>query len=246
LRKTNYKIISVPISRTSNIFHFFFWKIHSGISQKQPEFPSNKTIFVTNLPIQPLESVKECLISVFRILFGPISSISCESTHAHIIFEEDCLEKASQLDVYITLDVEDKIQDENVGLKKWLLNYNETRPDHSALQRRIDYFMEEYDEKMREEEHEKEKSAGLPDEDGFVLVQRVRNKARISDGTTTVAVANAKSAEELKPKSYEKVDFYRFQVRSARKSQLETLKKQFEDDKKKIAKMKQSRKFKPY
>lgn len=86
----------------------------------------------------------------------------------------------------------------------------------------------------------------MPDKDGFVLVQRVRNKARVSDGMTSVAVANMKSAEEMKQKTYEKVDFYRFQVRSARKSQLETLKKQFEDDKKKIAKMKQSRKFKPY
>ena len=118
--------------------------------------------------------------------------------------------------------------------------------------------MEDYDNKIREvcalltvfvtlgqEEYEKAKSVGLPDEDGFVLVQRVRNKARVSDGTTTIAIAN-RVPQDTKQKSYEKVDFYRFQVRSARKSQLDTLKKQFEDDKKKIAKMKQSRKFKPY
>ena len=118
MNKSNYKIVSVPVSHNANVFHFFFWKIHSpNVSQKQPHVPANRTIFVTNLPIQSQDITKQCLESIFRILVGPITSIVCDTTHAHIVFEEECVEKAALLDVFITLDVADIFQGDNAALK---------------------------------------------------------------------------------------------------------------------------------
>lgn len=60
--------------------------------------------------------------------------------------------------------------------------------------------------------------------------------------TVTAASAN----QTLKPKKEGFVDFYRFQMRQAKREKLEELRANFEADKQKIAELKNRRVFKPY
>jgi ribosomal RNA-processing protein 7 len=65
---------------------------------------------------------------------------------------------------------------------------------------------------------------------------------------TVVAISSGqlKQGEEKGKKSKEQVDFYRFQMRQAKRERLADLRRKFMEDKAKIAKMKESRKFRPY
>jgi hypothetical protein len=47
-------------------------------------------------------------------------------------------------------------------------------------------------------------------------------------------------------KNLELKNFYRFQIRDEKMKQLDMLRKKFEEDKQKVAKMKESRKFRPF
>jgi ribosomal RNA-processing protein 7 len=108
------------------------------------------------------------------------------------------------------------------------------------------------------------------DADGFVVVSRKRTGRSIAtDGSgATVGVATAGmerhaaeqqgegdaegdaegggGARKKKKKPKEMVDFYHFQQHERKRSQLLKLREQFEQDKSKIAKMREARAFKPY
>ncbi len=50
----------------------------------------------------------------------------------------------------------------------------------------------------------------------------------------------------LKKKNTELKNFYRFQIREDKMKQLDTLRKRFDEDRERVAKMKDARKFKPF
>ena len=92
-----------------------------------------------------------------------------------------------------------------------------------------------------------------PDEDGFVTVTRHHKKNVNRDkasGATMVAISSGRlktdDSNRKKKDSKERVDFYRFQMREAKREKLAELRRKFNEDKDKIAKMKESRRFKPY
>jgi Ribosomal RNA-processing protein 7 (RRP7) C-terminal domain len=70
-----------------------------------------------------------------------------------------------------------------------------------------------------------------PDEEGFITVTRRERE----DGVV-----------ERKNKAIGLEDFYKFQKRERREKQMEELRKKFEEDKKKVEKAKEGRKFKPF
>ena len=73
-----------------------------------------------------------------------------------------------------------------------------------------------------------------PDEDGFITVTR-REKGDVVEPETK-KINRAVNLE----------DFYKFQKREKREKKMEELRRKFEEDKIKIEKAKQGRKFKPY
>ncbi|KAK0563680.1 hypothetical protein OC861_004675 [Tilletia horrida] len=74
-------------------------------------------------------------------------------------------------------------------------------------------------------------------------VRVARNKPHMASGD---AYAQAAGAPKKKSKSKDLEDFYRFQTREKNREKLATLRAKFEEDKAKVAKLKQSRAFKPY
>eukprot|EP00699_Malawimonas_sp_californiana_P002118 EC716670.1.p1 GENE.EC716670.1~~EC716670.1.p1 ORF type:complete len:141 (+),score=36.63 EC716670.1:118-540(+) len=131
------------------------------------------------------------------------------------------------------------------GMKKWLQEYEHAHPSADDLQTEIDQFMAHFDSERKRKEKEALALQDQPDEDGFVTVQRRvnrRNVAHAGDITATAAAAST-----LKPKK-EKVltNFYAFQQREQKVKELTKLRRQFEEDKERIARMRESRRFRPY
>jgi len=93
--------------------------------------------------------------------------------------------------------------------------------------------------------------SSAPDLDGWVTVTRKGKKRTVGAQGKTVRVAdkldlatlNRIKEKELKK---QKDDFYRFQRSENRQHHIEELRKRFEEDKKRIEKMRQGRKFRPF
>ncbi|KAG0167418.1 Ribosomal RNA-processing protein 7 A [Apophysomyces sp. BC1034] len=132
-----------------------------------------------------------------------------------------------------------------LGFERYVLSYNLARPDAQQLQQQVDSFMLKFKASEYEKEREVLERMNKMDEDGFVVVTR-HKKAKTTDGSISVAAVSADSIDLQKAQQRELFDFYRFQVREKKQNELIELRKRFEDDKQKIAKLKQSRKFKPF
>ena len=96
----------------------------------------------------------------------------------------------------------------------------------------------------------------LLDQDGFVIVQRGGKYGRTNAGegqgvgvirknaAEVVDIAGTNSKKKKKPLELE--DFYRFQRRETKRNELAEMRVQFEKDKEKVRKFKETRRFKPY
>ncbi|KAF8592230.1 hypothetical protein K439DRAFT_394340 [Ramaria rubella] len=148
------------------------------------------------------------------------------------------------------------------GLAHYIALYDAQRPPLPDLKVHTDTFMEvyEYNKTRTKQKSEYRKGEAVVDADGFTLVTRGG-----AYGTTLgggVGVASKKFMKEAKeggrsgivsgkrgkkkPKKHEKADFYKFQLHEQKRKELVDLKAEFEKDKKKIEKLRESRRFKPY
>ena len=159
------------------------------------------------------------------------------------------------------------------GLAYYLAQYNVTRPPLSNVREHADTAIQAYDfaqERLKQKSKYK-KGEAIVDEDGFTLVTRGGAYGKTLGGGAAVMSKRfeeeqeGKRARKKKKVSQDKEGFYAFQVRekklkgkvfpifdckaavlSIRISELVDIKRKFEDDKAKIAKLKASRTFKPY
>ena len=77
--------------------------------------------------------------------------------------------------------------------------------------------------------------------------QQGRRKISDATGTSVGGVATVAAQAKLAAKPDKSVtDFYRFQQRDKHRNELATLREQFEADKRKVAELRASRRFKPY
>ncbi|CAG8477563.1 10582_t:CDS:2 [Acaulospora morrowiae] len=134
----------------------------------------------------------------------------------------------------------------SLGLDKWIEEYKALRRDPNDLQREVDEYMRKFEEAEQKRRQELEAKHNQPDEEGFITVTRTGRRNVNTDGTITVTAAKPEEVKGLKPKNKELVDFYRFQTRETKRNRLVDLRKKFEEDKQKIAKLKANRRFRPY
>ncbi|PKA59975.1 hypothetical protein AXF42_Ash009659 [Apostasia shenzhenica] len=138
-------------------------------------------------------------------------------------------------------------EDCSKGMKKWLRQYEESRPGLKVLQQRIDDFVTAYEERQEQERKEK---AALAAEGGWTVVVHHKGRKKTTDaetGTTVGSVAPAAVMEKMsKKKTQVALDFYRFQKREAKRNEVMMLQRKFEQDKKRIQQLRAARKFRPY
>lgn len=121
--------------------------------------------------------------------------------------------------------------------------------DPIELQEEVDIFMKEFDDKEEMEQAERMKQSKEPDDDGFIKVISKNKRKRQDnelDENTSARKANTSRTRNNKKKPKELKNFYRYQIKDAKIKQLEELRKKFDEDKIKVLKMKEDRKFKPF
>ncbi|KAF9928051.1 Ribosomal RNA-processing protein 7, partial [Linnemannia zychae] len=104
-----------------------------------------------------------------------------------------------------------------LGVSKWLNEYHTRRPDPASLQLKVDDYMDKFERSEYEAQQAALARHNTMDEDGFTLVTRAGNKGHNSDGVITITAAKAEDVKNLKPKKKELQDFYRFQMREAKR-----------------------------
>nr|ABX75473.1 rRNA processing protein RRP7 [Lycosa singoriensis] len=219
--------VTYKVGDDSSSNRHLFVKKHEG---KDDTKPSNKTLFVLNVP-QYLN--KNC----FKFLYKHCGSIRSVFIHskpkgaeneasnsifspsepnvgykvAYVVFEEPS-ELSSALKCRELPTVPFKIINNSVGLTKWIREYNSTFLDVPVVTQEIETYMKEFDQRV---EKEKQKAKDMDaDEDGWVTVTKFSKKPKISrnEKVTRKLIEKQKKAAEKKTL----LNFYRCQLRDAR------------------------------
>ncbi|KAI6015585.1 ribosomal RNA-processing protein 7-domain-containing protein [Pisolithus marmoratus] len=138
------------------------------------------------------------------------------------------------------------------GLARYRALYDEQRPPLDIVKAHADTAMELYEYKLAKSRRKStyRKGEAIVDEDGFTLVTRGGAYGKTLGGGVAVASkqfqATSKTGSKKKKEPKEKTSFYAFQKAEKQRQAIVDLKKNFEADKARIEKLKQSRRFKPY
>ncbi|KAI0832805.1 ribosomal RNA-processing protein 7-domain-containing protein [Trametes gibbosa] len=152
-----------------------------------------------------------------------------------------------------------KDQEAPLGIDHYEALYASLRPPLDVVRAHADSWMEvfEYEQAKQRQESKYHKGEAIVDEDGFTLVTRGGAYGKTLGGGVGVATkrfqkeqaggtGGGKRHRKDKKEKKEKDAFYAFQIHEKKRSELIDLKKRFEEDKAKIEKLKESRRFKPY
>ncbi|XP_075498698.1 uncharacterized protein LOC142537047 [Primulina tabacum] len=139
-------------------------------------------------------------------------------------------------------------EDNSKGMKKWVMQYHQTRPGIKVLQERIDDFITAHE--AQEEQARKEREAQAA-EGGWTVVVHHKGRKKTTEAESGIAVGSVAQAAVLDKMAKKKskdvgLDFYRFQRREAHRNEIMMLQSKFEQDKKRIQEMRAARKFRPY
>ncbi|XP_062220186.1 uncharacterized protein LOC133919713 [Phragmites australis] len=171
-----------------------------------------------------------------------------DNTDSHASSKENNLEKHVEIGTANVDEIPSVDEDYSRGMKKWILEYKQKRPGLKVLQERIDEFIVAHEEQQEKERKEREaRAAG----EGWTVVVHHKGRKKTTDtetGTAVGSVSLAAMQEKMANKKPKEVapNFYRFQKREAHLSELAMLQSKFEQDKKRIQKLRAQRKFKPY
>ena len=135
-------------------------------------------------------------------------------------------------------------------------------PSREALKAACDQIMAKYEESEEEALRQQMEAKNQPDEDGFVTVSYTTNVGDIAgleqNGTlgSTGAEGSRRRKEAMKRNrssrknvvkgSDELKDFYRFQFKESKKRGMEELKNRFQEDLKRVKKMKDDKMYRPF
>ncbi|DBA82685.1 hypothetical protein WJX77_001945 [Trebouxia sp. C0004] len=235
-----YYALQVRTADASSI-RYLYLKPHTDSSEKV-----GAALFVAGLGITYDESV---LTELFEI-FGAVSQVALHQnkTSALVVFAStSSLKKALRTAAENkALTVTFQEPKRTFGLKGWVEQHKAKTPGNRVLQQQLDEWMAQWE--AQESQRQSTAATDAADEGWTVVTkQRGRKKNTDSGGTSVGSVAAAVAAAAKSRKSPKQlVDFYRFQARDRRRDNVLELQQQFEQDKKKIADWKASRRFKPY
>lgn len=249
--------IPIPLQIGDNLVHTIYVRkehssVHHDDSDSEDEDNTNRTIFVTNLP---LDTTADNMRDVCRALGDVVLDEYIFQGRRHglisLVDESSAsrfLQKAKKLS-----EKDSKKSSKKGKLIKWdhygpkgaegyLARHYANFPSEADLQEKVDDYMELFAEQELQEQLEAEEAAERVDADGFRLVVN-KGRKRLADIPDASATA---PAAKTKKRNLEKSDFYRFQLRDRRKHEMSDLLKRYQADKEKVEQLKQQRKFRPY
>jgi len=148
------------------------------------------------------------------------------------------------------------------GFAKVVQDHRERIPSREALKKICDQIMTKYEAAEDEARKKQEESKDQPDEDGFITVSYssgVGDVVNMEENGTIGSAGpgvnkrrreamkrNRSSKNSVVKGSDELQDFYRFQLKETRKRGLADLKDRFQEDLKRVKKMKEDKLYRPF
>ncbi|XP_063221180.1 ribosomal RNA-processing protein 7 homolog A [Bacillus rossius redtenbacheri] len=258
-----FKALPVKFSTKSVASHWLFCKEHT-VREKNESKPAGRTLFIVNVP-------PYCTQDSLKNVFSKCGEVNAVYFHqkptaglppqeesaffpkhppvkgfkvAYVVFKKPSeLQNALNLSVTEPLVLSSKKSPIICGVRKWCEEYNARIPDPEAVQKDIDQFMEKFDLNAAKEA-ELEKQAMEEDNEGWVTVTK---RGRKPGFARKESVGRQILAKEKKKRSKKELqNFYTFQIKESKMKHIIALRQKFEEDKKKIIALKQSRRFKPF
>merc|ERR1712194_169082 len=233
----NYSSLALPIAPESSLVRTLYARRHRDNAGDGDD----NTLFIANLP-------PGCTSSVLRGGFGVIGTGTDVKIFAvgdngpahvaHVSFEDDqCVQKALEYDgTMLPSGLTDLMVP--TDMEGWVAEHKiRDNVPTPALQAAVDHFMATYETKEESQRAAWAVARGQEDEDGFTKVVSKNQKRVLKEGGTG-------GGKRKRGKKKELTDFYVWQTRETKRQRIADLRESFEDDKKRIAKLKAARKFK--
>lgn len=254
-----FAVLELKLTEDSNAPHVIYLKEHS-VREHTKDKPQGRTLLVVNIPpYVDEEGIKNAFreagtIHSVQFLLKPSTADikpvkkflpDPEKTTfkaAYIVFE-----KVAELDKALKLSRLEPMNSKNhaikTGIKKWIEEYNNAVLQPKALKEKVETFMKNYDDNLKKVE-KKEKKLEEEDDEGWVTVTK---RGKVQSFARTEKTENKIMAKEEKGRKRKELkNFYTFQIRESKMKHIVSLRQKFEEDKKKIAQIKQNRRFKPF
>uniref|UniRef100_A0A1B0BPM2 RRM domain-containing protein n=1 Tax=Glossina palpalis gambiensis TaxID=67801 RepID=A0A1B0BPM2_9MUSC len=259
-----YKVIPLRVSAEAEHCHSVFMKEHF-IRLIDPNKPKGRTLFILNIP--PYVTTQS--LEKFFQQYGPVEFVifaekpgrdETEKWHenltefsnvkppfkfkvAYVVFKKSAslgrALEASAINLFSDTTNESFIES---GMQLWHTQYQETILDIEQTQKHIEEYMAAYDERERLALEAAKNSAA--DADGWITVGKQGRDSGFEQKESVLNKLEQKIEKGKKKK--ELTNFYTFQIRESKMKNILELRKKFEEDKKKIEMIKQTRRFKPF
>lgn len=230
-----------------------------------PNKPRGRTLFLLNVP----PYVTEKSLEVFFNRTGSVTSVSFaekpgrDETNkwkqnsgefsnkaspfkfkvSYIVFKTtNNVERAleiSSIDLFDDLTGQPTFES---GMQLWHSEYQQRALDASETQKYIEEYITDYDEREKQAAIDAKNTEA--DADGWVRVGRQGVNSGFEQKDTVLAKVDEKLERSKKKKELK--NFYTFQIRESKMKNIIELRKKFQDDKRKIESLKQTRRFKPF
>ncbi|WIA09053.1 hypothetical protein OEZ85_008467 [Tetradesmus obliquus] len=221
---------------------------HHKPKEGEAEVPN--ALYVAGLPLGLDEVSLEAVFSVFGHVANVVLHPSKRS--AAVVYEskEDVSQALQHASSGQVVDFPLPAPEGPVGLKAWVAAHRAQRPGNAELQKQLDGWMEAHE--AAEAAREAARQAAMA-EDGWTVVVRSKGRKRarevggmstVSGGIAPAAAAAARAAADAK-QAKQAENFYRFQQRDRRRSELMDLRHKFEEGRKRLAALKAARHFRP-
>ncbi|XP_022830131.1 ribosomal RNA-processing protein 7 homolog A [Spodoptera litura] len=258
-RTQDFKAVQLKLNEDSVAPHTIYLKEHV-VREHTADKPQGRTLLVVNVPpyadekgitnafreAGTVQSVQLCLkpsTAEVKLIkkFLPDPSITTFKA-AYIVFKKVAeLDKALKLTELLPMNSED--HQITTGIKKWIEEYNNTIVLPKVLKENVETFMKQFDETTKKAD-KKEKELEQEDDEGWVTVTK---RGKVQSFARSEKVENKiMQKEEKNKKRKELKNFYTFQIRESKMKHIVSLRQKFEEDKRKIAQIKQSRRFRPF
>jgi len=267
----DFHVLKLKFSCAQNSAHHLFFKPHS-VRVEEPTKPRDRTLFCANIPPwADTDSIKR----IFQAN-GPVEEVYFQAApsvgppplpgdqvfredsdpyrvgrgfkFAYIVFErplglKNTMNKMDLSKVVLASTAEHPIQ---IGVKRWSSEYNEQWRSDEDVKESIESFMLDFDKKVADG-IKADAEMGEPDEDGWVTVTRQdKKKPAVVKVTKEQEERGRGKKNRRKKKKLVLQNFYSHQVKEEKLDRIQELRKKFEEDKQKIARMKSERKFRPF
>ncbi|XP_075151516.1 ribosomal RNA-processing protein 7 homolog A [Haematobia irritans] len=259
-----YKVVPLRVSPDSEHCHSIYMKEHF-IRLMDPNKPKGRTLFLLNVP----PYVTENSLETFFKQIGPVVSVTFAQKAgrdedqkwqekvtefsnieapftfkvAYVVFKTtNSVSRALEVKSVDLFSPTSKESYVVTGMQLWHSQYTDKILDMEKTQTYIDEYMAAYDE--REKEAAEAAKTTEADADGWVTVGKQGNNSGFEQTESNIGKLEEKMERGRKKK--ELTNFYTFQIRESKMKNIVELRKKFEEDKKKIETLKQTRRFRPF